>query len=185
MATETADLGDKAASACVDSYGGAVGMPQLCTEWMGNQVFWLVVTLVIIFFVLSRIALPRIAAVLAERQGTITNDIAAAEDLKVKAVEAEAAYNQALADARSDAQTIISETKAEIKADLDVALAKADAEISAKAAEGEQKIAEIRANALENVTEVARATAKEIVAAMGVKADAKTVTSAVTARMKG
>ena len=53
--------------------------------------FWLVVTLVVIFLVLSRIALPRIAAVLAERQGTITNDLAAAEDLKRKAEEAERA----------------------------------------------------------------------------------------------
>ena len=56
-----------------------------------------------IYFVLSRIALPRIAAVLAERQGTITNDIAAAEELKAKAVEAEEAYNKALADAKAEA----------------------------------------------------------------------------------
>ena len=31
-------------SACVDSYGSAVGMPQLCGEWMSNQIFWLVIT---------------------------------------------------------------------------------------------------------------------------------------------
>jgi F-type H+-transporting ATPase subunit b len=60
-------------------------MPQLCAEWIPNQVFWLLVTLVVIFFVLSRIALPRIGAVLAERKGTITNDLAAAEELKQKA----------------------------------------------------------------------------------------------------
>ena len=160
-------------------------MPQLCVEWFGNQIFWLAITLVIIFFVLSRIALPRIAAILAERQGTITNDIAAAEDLKARAVEAEEAYQKALVDARADAQAIISETKAEIKSDLDAAMAKADAQISARAAEGEKAIAEIRANALESVTAVAKDTAKEIVSAMGGKADAKTVTAAVTARMKG
>ena len=70
----------------------APGMPQLDPTSWGNQVFWLLVTLVVIYFVLSRIALPRIAAVLAERKGTITNDIAAAEELKAKAVEAEEAY---------------------------------------------------------------------------------------------
>jgi F-type H+-transporting ATPase subunit b len=106
-------------SACVDSYGSAVGMPQLCGEWMSNQIFWLVITLLVIFFVLSRIALPRIAAVLAERQGTITNDIAAAEDLKAKAAAAEEAYQQALIDARAEAARIVEATKAEIKADLD------------------------------------------------------------------
>jgi F-type H+-transporting ATPase subunit b len=160
-------------------------MPQLCFDWFGNQIFWLVVTLVVIFFILSRIALPRIAAVLAERQGSITNDLAAAEDLKAKAVEAEDAYNKALADARAEAQNIIAATKAEIKAELDDATAKADAEIAAKAAEGEKAIAEIRANALESVKEVAKDTAKELVAAMGGKADARSITSAVTSRLKG
>ncbi|MCZ4352578.1 F0F1 ATP synthase subunit B' [Roseovarius aestuarii] len=193
MATETtaaaqghvSPLALEEAGKCVDTHGGAIGLPQLCGEWMGNQVFWLVVALVIIFFVLSRIALPRIGAVLAERQGAITNDIAAAEDLKAKAVSAEEAFNKAEADARTAAQAIIADAKAEIKGDLDEAMAKADAEIAAKAAEGEKAIAEIRNNALANVTEVAKAATKDIVAAMGGKADAKTVNAAVTARMKG
>ena len=181
MASET----HESVSACVDSHGGAVGMPQLCADWMGNQIFWLVVTLIVIFFILSRIALPRIAAVLAERQGSITNDLAAAEDLKAKAVEAEEAYNKALADARSEAQSIIAEAKAEMKAELDDATAKADAEIAARAAEGEKAIAEIRAGALESVKDVAQSVAGELVAAMGSKPDAKAITAAVSSRVKG
>ena len=82
MATEPIDL--EVAGTCTDAAGSAIGMPQLCDAWFGNQIFWLLVTLVVIYFILSRIALPRIAAILAERQGTITNDIAAAEDLKAK-----------------------------------------------------------------------------------------------------
>ena len=182
MATET---NEAVQSACVDSHGGAVGMPQLCGDWMSNQIFWLVIALIVIFFILSRIALPRIAAVLAERQGTITNDLAAAEDFKVKAQEAEDAYNKALADARAEAQTIVAATKAEIKAELDVATAKADAEISAKAAEGEKAISAIRANALDSVKDVAKDTAKELISAMGGKADARSITSALTAKLKG
>jgi F-type H+-transporting ATPase subunit b len=160
-------------------------MPQLDFSNWGNQIFWLLVTLVVIYFVLSRIALPRIAAVLAERQGTITNDIAAAEELKAKAVEAEEAYNKALADARAEAQRIVAEAKAEIQADLDAATAKADAEIAAKAAESEKAIAEIRAGALESIKAVATDAATEIVSAMGGKEDAKAVAAAVEARVKG
>lgn len=163
----------------------APGMPQLdFTNW-GNQIFWLLITLVVIYVVLSRIALPRIAAVLAERQGTITNDIAKAEELKAQAVEAEEAYNKALADARAEASRIVAETKAEIQADLDAATAKADAEIAAKAAESEKAIAEIRAGAVESIQAVATDTASEIVAALGGKADAKAVKAAVAERMKG
>ncbi|MFN7004413.1 MAG: F0F1 ATP synthase subunit B' [Roseinatronobacter sp.] len=161
------------------------GMPQLDFSTFGNQIFWLLVALVVTYMILSRIALPRIGAVLAERQGTITNDIVAAESLRAKAIEAEAAYNKALADARVEANRIIAETKADIQADLDKAIAKADAEIAARTAEGEKAIAAIRASAMENVTEVAKDTAKEIVAAMGGTADGRTVTAAVNARMKG
>jgi len=186
MATETtvADHASGPVSICTGQAGGE-GMPQLCPEWMGNQIFWLVVTLAVIFFILSRVALPRIAAILADRQGTITGDLARAEDLKSKAAEAEEAYNKALADARAEAQNIIAATKAEIKAELDEATAQADAEIAARAAEGEKKIAEIRASALESVKEVAEATTLELVSVMGIDADAKTVGAAVAERLKG
>ena len=160
------------------------GMPQLDFSTFPNQIFWLLVTLTVIYFVLTRVALPRIGAVLAERRGSITNDLTAAEELKQKAVEAERAYNDALAKARSEAAKIVAEARAEIQKDLDAATAKADAEISAKAAESEARIADIRAGALEAVTEVAKDTAKELVAALGGKADARSVTAAVTARLK-
>ncbi|MDJ0821658.1 MAG: F0F1 ATP synthase subunit B' [Paracoccaceae bacterium] len=183
MATET--TGSAPVSTCVDAGGSAIGMPQLCFDWFPNQIFWLVITILAIYFILSRIALPRIASVLAERQGTITNDLAAAEDLKHKAEEAEQAYDKALADARAKAQAIAQETRDEIKAELADATAKADAEIAAKAAESEKAIAEIRASAMENVEAVAKDTAEAIVAALGGKADAKAITAAVSSRIKG
>ena len=182
MATETHDT---VAGVCVDAGGSALGMPQLCADWMPNQIFWLLVTLIAIYFVMSRIALPRIGAVLAERSGTITNDIAAAEELKNKAAEAEAAYDQALLDARAEAQKILNAAKAEMQVALDVELQKADAQIAAKTAESEAAIGEIRAGAVKSVTAVAKDTAKALVVALGGTADAKTITAAVTARMKG
>lgn len=188
MATDThaaTDAGHGAADAAHAAADSAPGMPQLDFATFPNQIFWLLVTLVVIYLVLSRVALPRIAAILAERQSTITNDIAAAEDLKAKAVEAEAAYNQALADARAEAQRIVAEAKAEIQADLDDAIAKADSEIAAKAAESEKAIAEIRAGALESIQAVATDTAAELVAVLGGKADAADVATAVETRMKG
>jgi F-type H+-transporting ATPase subunit b len=163
----------------------AVGMPQLELAHFPNQIFWLLVTLVVIYFVLSKVALPRISSVLAERSGTIMNDISAAEELKLKAKDAENAYNQSLAEAKAEAQRISGEANAAIQADLDVALAKADAEIAAKAAESEAMIADIRDNAADSVKVVAKDTAKELVAAFGGKADAKTLTAAINARLKG
>ncbi len=186
MATETAQ-GDGLADALgvAEKTADSGGMPQLNFEHWGNQIFWLVLALIAIYLILSRVALPRIAAILAERQGTISNDIAAAEDLKSKAADAEAVYDKALVDARAEAQNIIAQSKADMQADLDKAIAKADKQIAAKSAKSEKAISEIRAGALENVKAVAKDTVKEIVSAMGGKADAKTVTAAVTSRMKG
>jgi F-type H+-transporting ATPase subunit b len=163
----------------------AVGMPQLDFSTWPNQIFWLLVTLVVIYFVLSKIALPRISAVLADRKSTITNDLAAAEELKQKAVAAEKAYQDALTSARTEAAKIVAQAKAEIQKDLDAATAKADVEIAAKTAESEKSIAEIRDGAAAAVTEVAKDVAAELVAALGQGADAKTVAAAVTARLKG
>ena len=161
------------------------GMPQLDFSTFGNQIFWLVVTLVVIYLILSRVALPRIAGVLAERSGTISNDLAAAEELKANAVAAEEAYNQALSDARAEAAKIVASTKADMKAELDAAIAKADAEISQKTAESERVISKIRATALESVEEVAKNTAMALVSALGGKEDAKTIDAAVSNEMKG
>jgi F-type H+-transporting ATPase subunit b len=160
-------------------------MPQLDFASFPNQIFWLAVTLVAIYWVLSRIALPRIGGVLADRQGTITSDLTAAEEFKLRAKEAEAAYERALVEARADAQKIVLQARAEIQKDLDAATAHADAEIAARASESEHRIGEIRAGAMEAVVAVAREAAADIVAAMGGKADAKAVAKAVDARLKG
>lgn len=164
---------------------GGAGMPQLDFSTFPNQIFWLLVTLIVIYLILSRVALPRIGSVLAERQGTITNDIAAAEELNQRAIEAEAAYDKALSDARSEAEKIVSQAKTEIQTELDVQMLKADAEIAAQTAESEKSISDIHAGAAVAVKSVAKSTAKEIIASFGGKVDAKTITSAITARMKG
>lgn len=176
MATDTAHGGAEAAS--------GAGMPQLDFSTFPNQIFWLIVALVAIYYIVNTIALPRIGSVLAERNGTITNDIAAAEELKLRAVEAGKAYEKALADARAEAQKIAAETRAQITAQLDEATAKADAEIAAKAAESEKHIAEIRDSAMAAVREVAGDTTGALVAALGGSADDKALAAAVDAALK-
>lgn len=177
MATEATEAAGHA--------GKAVGMPQLDFSTWPNQIFWLLVTLVVIYLLLTRIALPRIGSVLADRKSAITNDLAAAEELKQKALKAEKAYNDALAQARAEAGKIAAKARADIQKELDAATAAADATIAAKSAEAEKRLAEIRDGALDAVTDVAKETAKDIVAALGGKADARSVTAAVNARLKG
>ena len=175
----------EAAGVCVNRFGNAIGMPQLCDAWFANQVFWLVVALISIYFLLTRIAIPRMSAVLAERQGTMSNDLAAAEDLKRQAEDAETAYQKALADARGEAQRIGQEARDAIKADLDAAIAEADGRIAERTAASEREIAEIRDGAAASVEAVAKDVAAEIVRVLGGKPETADIDAAVDARVKG
>lgn len=163
---------------------GKSGLPQLDFNTFPSQIFWLVVCLVVLYFLMTKIALPRIATVLEERADAIADDLDAAEEFKQKAQAAEEAYEQALTEARAKAQDIAAATRASIQKDLDAAMAKADAEISARTAEGEARIAEIRDSALAAVDEVANETAMAIVeAVIPGTADADTVKSAIAAQL--
>ena len=181
----TTDTSTEAAAGAAHEAAASGGMPQLDFSTFPNQIFWLAVTLVVIFFVLRSVALPRIGGTIAARKGTITGDLAAAEEFKQKALSAEKAYNEALVSARAEAARIIASTKADIQADLNVAIAKADAEIAAKSAESAKRIDEMRAGAMEAVAAIAKDTAGELVTALGGAADAKAIAAAVTARLKG
>ena len=164
----------------------APGMPQLDFSTFPNQIFWLVVTLIVLYLVLSRVALPRIATVLSERHGAIQRDLDKAEEMKRSAIEAENTYKKALADARAKANDIVNEAKAEIQKDLDKAIAKADLEIAAKAAESEKAISAIKDSAVQSVEEVANITANNIVdAILPEAADTKKIKVAVATRLKG
>lgn len=162
------------------------GLPQLNFDTYASQIFWLLVALVVLFLLMSKVALPRIASVLEERADAVADDLDKAEELKRKAQEAEAAYQQALVDARAKAQSIAAATRAEIQKQVDAATAKADAEISARAAESEKRIAEIRDNAMAAVKDVANDTAVAVVdAVMPGAADDAAIKAAVQSRLGG
>lgn len=161
-------------------------MPQLDIGLFPNLIFWLVVALVALYFVLTRVALPRMNAILAERNDAIANDLEQAAVFKRRAQEAENTYNEALRRAREEAQKIAADNKAQIGKELDTLMAKADAEIAARSAESQKRIREIEASAVESVTEVARSVAAEIVASLGPRpAEEAAVNSAVAARLGG
>jgi F-type H+-transporting ATPase subunit b len=180
--------GEHGAETLADGGHGAeaTGMPQLDAGIYPNLIFWLLLSLIAIYFILTRIAIPRIGTIIAERNDAIANDLEQAALYKRRAEEAEAAYNAALAQARDESQRIAAETKAQISRDLSGLMAKADAEIAVKSADSEKRIVEIRESAVRSVEEVARETAGAIVQAlMPSAADDAAVDAAVSGRLKG
>jgi F-type H+-transporting ATPase subunit b len=175
---------DAAHAADAAAHGGghgadAVGMPQLDFSTWPSQVFWLLVALVVLYFILSRVALPRIGGVIEERQDAIEDDLDRAAEFKRRAAQAEIAYEAALAEAKAKANAIAAEARGEIQKELDAAIAKADGEIAARAAESEKRIRQIRDSALESVEAVAVETAEALVDALA--RDATVASGAVRA----
>ncbi len=130
-------------------------LPQLRGEDFAPQLVWLFLTFVALYVILSRLALPRIATVLEEREDRIAADLDAAEQLKAETEAAMAAYEQALAEARAEAHAIAQKTREDVTAEMEAERAKVDAQIAEMTAEAEARIAEAKSSAMAKVEEIA------------------------------
>lgn len=158
--------------------------PPFDAEYFAPQLVWLALTFGFLYFVMSRIALPRIANVLEERHDRIADDLDKAEELKAQTEEAIATYEKALADARAKAHAIAEETHTEIMAEVEAQRAETDRQIDAKLQEAERQIEATKTAALAHVRDVATDTAGIIVERLlGTAPDAKAVGSAVEAEL--
>jgi F-type H+-transporting ATPase subunit b len=162
------------------------GMPQLNPDYVAPQLFWLVVSFALLYLLMSRVALPRIAAVMEERRDKIARDLDRAESLKKEADAALANYEKALAEARARAQSITAETRAKLKAETDRLRAELDGKLAARASEAEARIRRAKEAALANlkpaVSEVAAAIVSKL---LGEAVEAETADRALEAALKG
>lgn len=156
-----------AAAAAAEAAGEAShksgGLPQLNVDDFAPQLIWLVVTFGLLYLILSRVALPRVGDVLAERRDRIARDIAAAGELKAETDKALAEYEQALATARSNASGIAKDTRAKLAAETDAERAKIEAQLNAKMQEAEARISATKSKALASVGDIAADTAVAVV----------------------
>ena len=169
--TDTTDAAHAAEQEALHQVGTEVahesnGLPQFDNSTYMNQAVWLLISLVLVYFILSRIALPRIGGVLEQRSQTIQKDLDRAADMRTKALEAEEAYNLKLQNARAEAQSIAEQTKAKAQAELDAAIAKADAEIGKQAEKSAKRISEMQADAEKSVLEIAKDVSGSVVDAI-------------------
>jgi F-type H+-transporting ATPase subunit b len=131
-----------------------------------SQLLWLAITFGLLYWVISRLAAPRIASILEVRRDRIAGDLGEAERLRGETDAAIAAYEQSLADARQKAGAIAAETREQVTRDLDGRRHAIEADLSARLAEAEVRIAAIKTQALGEVNSIATDTTEAIVAAL-------------------
>ncbi|MDZ4843333.1 MAG: F0F1 ATP synthase subunit B' [Hyphomicrobium aestuarii] len=137
--------------------------PPFKTETFAPQLVWLALTFGMLYFVLSRIVLPRIADVIDERANRIKRDLDAAERLKVETDKAIAGYEDALAVAKNKANQIAGETRAALTADTDREKLSIESQLNARLADAETRISAMKTKALSSVNDIAGTTAVAIV----------------------
>jgi F-type H+-transporting ATPase subunit b len=148
----------------VAAHGGeGGGLPQFDIEYWGGQIVWLLLLFALLYFLLSRVFIPRLRKALAEREAAITGALSAARQTQAEADAQAVAAREQLAEARASAQRTAAEAKGRAAAEAARLQAAEDARIAERAAEAETRIRGMRDAAMGNVRTVAADTAEAMV----------------------
>ncbi|WP_029350476.1 F0F1 ATP synthase subunit B [Bosea sp. 117] len=159
--------------------------PPFDAQTFPSQLIWLAIAFGLLYLLMSRIALPRIATILEERHDRIADDLEEAGKHKAESEAAAKAYEQALASARGKAQTIATETRDKLSAEAEAGRKSLEAQLSEKLAAAERQIGDTKTAAMANVRGIAADTAGAIVNELiGTAPDAKAVEAEVDKALK-
>src|SRR5690606_21513694 len=142
-------------------------MPQFDPQYFASQIFWLAVMFTLLYMLLTRLAIPRIAGVLEERAGRISEDLERAEATRKEAEAVIEAYEAALAKARGEAATVLARTSQELAEESARRQAEFGAELAARIEAAEARIAAARDAAKAELRDSAADVARDIVAKLG------------------
>jgi len=180
MATETTTAHTEAPGA---PHKGV--FPPFNRETFPSQLFWLAICFVLLYLITARLVQPRVDGIMDSRKNRISGHLAEASRFKAESEQAMAAYEKALADARTRAQTIASETRDRLQGEADRNRKSLEEQLGAKLAEAEKAIAATKGAAMANVRGIATEAAAAIVTRLtGVTAPGPAVTAAVDAALK-
>ncbi len=141
------------------------GMPQLdfanpLTKW---QVIWGAVIFVLLYLLLSRSALPRVASVLEQRRERIDGDLETARRSKDEADHATDELRRARRQAAADAQANLDRVVAQAREEAAARSRESNARLDAELARAEAQIGAERQRAMASLREVASDTAQLLV----------------------
>jgi F-type H+-transporting ATPase subunit b len=160
-------------------------MPQFDPTTFTPQLFWLVVSFIALYWLVAKIAVPRVGEVLDQRARVIQEDIDRAVQLKAETDAAAQAYEKAMADARAQAGDHMRAMLADVKAVTEKRTADISSQIGKQVADAEARINGAKQAAMDGLKAMAADTARDVVAKLAsVTPDAGAVDAAVAAALK-
>ncbi|HXE17455.1 MAG TPA: F0F1 ATP synthase subunit B' [Stellaceae bacterium] len=138
-------------------------MPQLDFSTFPPQLIWLAITFVLLYVLMSRLALPKVGGIIAARRNKIDGDLEKAGAMKAEAEAVIAAYERALAAARQSAQATLKETTDKLAAAAAERQKVLTDKLAAETAVAEKRIADAKSAALADLKSVAAEVARSAV----------------------
>jgi F-type H+-transporting ATPase subunit b len=159
--------------------GGHKVFPPFDASTYPSQILWFAIAFGLLYVLMSRVALPRIAGIQKMRGDRLAAELEQAASLQAQANAAGAAYEKTLADAKARAQALAQETHAKLAAETAEKRHALEADLNARLAAAEAEIGAMKTRAMSNVGSIARETAAAIVQHLtGRPADAAAIAAA-------
>jgi F-type H+-transporting ATPase subunit b len=130
-------------------------VPQLDVSTFPSQIFWLIICFSILYYLLSRRALPRVSEILEARQDRIAADLDQAQRLRRDAETALAKYEEAIVKAQDRAHALLAENQSRLQAEAAARQGELDQQLAKQLAEAEARIAAARDRALAELEDAA------------------------------
>ncbi len=130
-------------------------MPQLVFADWPPQLVWFLLSFVVLYLLMARLALPRIAGVLDSRERRRTTDLEMAEGLQVQAQTALEDFERGQAETHAQAQAIAAQTREQLAARQAERFAELEAELTEQHRNSEAEIARATEDAMANLAELA------------------------------
>ncbi|MGE0179093.1 MAG: ATPase [Sphingomonas sp.] len=163
-------------------------MPQInqLAEVFYSQLFWLAITLAVLYFGVGKAMLPKIMGTMDARDDRIASDLAAAQAAREAADATEEAYRTRMNESRADALKLAAAAKADAARATEARIHAADEGLRAKAEEAEARLQAATEAALADIETVAAEAAQDMAQRLaGVKVGKSEANRAVQAVMHG
>ena len=141
----------------------AVVFPAFNTETYASQLVWLAITFGALYYVMSKIALPKVGALLDDRRARIKADLDEAARLKAESDRSVAAYETSLTAAKADAQAVAGRARDEVTRASEARRKALEDDLAVRLEAAERSIRGRKEDAMSNVQAIAAEAASAIV----------------------
>jgi F-type H+-transporting ATPase subunit b len=161
-------------------------MPQInqLSDVLYSQLFWLLLTLAVIYFGIGKAMLPKILSTMDARDDRIAQDLAAAEAARRDADTTEEGYRARINESRAEALKVTAAAKQDSARATESRVREADAAVRTKLEAAEARLRAATDSALAEIEQVAAEAAQDMVSRLaGMKVSKADAAKAVKAAM--